>query len=94
MKAKIVVLAGLLLGAMPDVIRACSVCFTDGDDAVSRAFNWSIAFLMAAPYLVVGSIGGSLFYFYRRAVKKTRTERGPTIPWRLWRGIRRKVEDE
>jgi hypothetical protein len=80
MKAKIVVLAGLLLGAMPDVIRACSVCFTDGDDAVSRAFNWSIAFLMAAPYLVVGSIGGSLFYFYRRAVKKTRTERGSNHP--------------
>jgi hypothetical protein len=70
MKSKILVLIGLLVIAIPDIGGACSVCFTDGDDAVSRAFNWSIAFLMAAPYLVVGSIGGCLFYLYRRAAAK------------------------
>ena len=70
MKSKILVLFGLFLVAIPDITQACSVCFTDGDDAVSRAFNWSIAFLMAAPYLVVGSIGGCLFYLYRRAAAK------------------------
>jgi hypothetical protein len=70
MKSKILVLIGLLVIAIPDIGAACSVCFTDGDDAVSRAFNWSIAFLMAAPYLVVGSIGGCLFYLYRRAAAK------------------------
>jgi hypothetical protein len=80
MQSKVLTVVGLLLAAMPNIARACSVCFTDGDDAVSRAFNWSIAFLMAAPYLVVGSIGGSLFYLYRRAVKKTRTKRGPNHP--------------
>jgi hypothetical protein len=80
MKTKIVALAGLLLAAMPDIARACSVCFTDGDDAVSRAFNWSIAFLMAAPYLVVGSIGGSLFYFYRRAARKSGTQKEASQP--------------
>jgi hypothetical protein len=76
MKTKILAIAGLLLAAMPNIARACSVCFADGDDAVSRAFNWSIAFLMAAPYLVIGSIGGSLFYFYRRAVRKTGAQKG------------------
>ena len=70
MKTKILPFVGVFLAAMPDIARACSVCFADSDDAVSQAFNWSIAFLMAAPYLVVGSIGGSLFYFYRRAVVK------------------------
>jgi hypothetical protein len=80
MKTKIFALAGLLLAAMPNIARACSVCFADGDDAVSRAFNWSIAFLMAAPYLVVGSIGGSLFYFYRRAASKSETQKESSQP--------------
>jgi len=70
MKTKILPFVGVFLAAMPDIARACSVCFADSDDAVSQAFNWSIAFLMAAPYAVVGSIGGSLFYFYRRAAVK------------------------
>lgn len=55
---------------MPAIAVACSVCFSDDHDAVTHAFNWSVAFLMAAPYLVVGSIGGSLFYLYRRAATK------------------------
>jgi hypothetical protein len=94
MKTKIVALAGVLLAAMPDIVRACSVCFTDGDAAVSRAFNWSIAFLMAAPYLVIGSIGGSLFYLYRRAASKSETQKESSQPVAPWRGIRRKAEDE
>ena len=32
-----------------------------------RAFSWSILFLMAAPYAVVGAARGPLFYQYRRA---------------------------
>ncbi len=30
------------------------------------AFNWSILFLMAAPYAIVGALGGWIFYRYRR----------------------------
>jgi hypothetical protein len=75
MKSKILALMGLLVIAMPDIARGCSVCFNDGDDAVSRAFNWSIAFLMAAPYLVVGSIGACLFYFYRRAANNREADK-------------------
>ena len=70
MKTKILALGTLFLVALPSIVTACSVCYADGDDAISQAFNWSIGFLMAAPYMVVGSIGGSLFYFYRRAVVK------------------------
>jgi len=70
MKTKILALSMPFLTGIPHIARACSVCFAEGDDAVSRAFNWSIAFLMAAPYAVVGLIGGSLFYFYRRAAVK------------------------
>ncbi len=31
-----------------------------------HAFNWSILFLITAPYVIVGAIGGWLFYRYRR----------------------------
>ncbi|MGH7379098.1 MAG: hypothetical protein ACREJ7_02450, partial [Candidatus Methylomirabilales bacterium] len=30
-------------------------------------FHWSTLFLMAMPYLVVGSLGGWLVYMHRRA---------------------------
>jgi hypothetical protein len=59
-----------MLAANPSVARACAVCVTGTNDAMSDAFNWSVLFLMAAPYLVVGSIAGVLFYAYRRAAKK------------------------
>jgi uncharacterized protein (DUF983 family) len=34
------------------------------------AFDWSILFLMAAPYTVVGAVGGWLCYQYRRAGRR------------------------
>jgi hypothetical protein len=60
-----------MLAANPSIARACAVCFTGSNDAVSDAFNWSVLFLMATPYLVVGSIAGALFYTYRRTASKT-----------------------
>jgi hypothetical protein len=49
--------------------RACSVCFTGTSDSVTDGFNASVLFLMATPYLVVGSIAGGLIFAYRRALK-------------------------
>jgi hypothetical protein len=54
----------------PLTIHACSVCITGANDSTADAFNWSVLFLMATPYLVVGSIAGGLFFAYRRAVTK------------------------
>ena len=56
--------------ADPLTLQACSVCVTGAGDAIADAFNWSVLFLMATPYLVVGSIAGSLFFAYRRAAAK------------------------
>jgi hypothetical protein len=47
--------------------HACSVCITGASDPSADAFNWSVFFLMAAPYTVVGSIAGWLFYNHRRS---------------------------
>ena len=62
----------------PTAVQACAVCLTGaaGADPVADAFNWSILFLMAMPYTVVGSIGGWLFYAHRRAAEKRGGPRG------------------
>jgi hypothetical protein len=54
----------------PALVSACSVCLTGSNDPTVDAFNSSVIFLMATPYLVVGSIAGWLVYSYRRATKK------------------------
>jgi hypothetical protein len=49
--------------------QGCAMCRTalSGDDPLSQGIFWSVMLLMAAPFLVAGSIGGWLFYRYRRA---------------------------
>ena len=44
--------------------QGCAMCGTvlSADDPVTQGFNWSIAFLMAMPYLVFGMVGGWLVY--------------------------------
>lgn len=69
---KTMVFIALSIGAMilPTVARACSVCFSGDDDAVTHAFNWSVGFLLAAPYVIAGTIAGCLVIAYRRAAAK------------------------
>jgi hypothetical protein len=68
---------GLALILMPALAGACSVCVTGDNDPTANAFNWSVLFLMATPYTVVGSIAGWLFYKYRRAAAKPTAEAAP-----------------
>lgn len=60
--------------ATPAPLLACAVCLTGADDATAGAFNWSILFMMAAPYLVFGSIVGCLYFIYRRAIARRALE--------------------
>jgi hypothetical protein len=66
--------AGLALMFAPALAHACAVCWTGDGDPTADAFNWSVLFLMATPYTVVGSIAGWLFYKYRRAAAKPTEE--------------------
>ncbi|SVD93316.1 uncharacterized protein METZ01_LOCUS446170, partial [marine metagenome] len=43
----------------------CGTALSAGDP-VTQGFNWSIAFLMAMPYVVFGVVGGWLAYVHRR----------------------------
>ena len=72
MKAKRILTAyvAMVLMTNPLAVYACAVCVTGAGDPTADAFNWSVLFLMAMPYLVVGSIAGGLFYTYRRTAAK------------------------
>jgi hypothetical protein len=60
----------------PAVARACSVCLTGDSGPMGDAYNWSILFLMATPYTVMGCVGAWLVYKYRRGTaRQQRTER-------------------
>ena len=60
----------------PAVARGCSVCLTGDSGPMGDAYNWSILFLMATPYSVMGCVGAWLVYKYRRsAARQQRVER-------------------
>jgi len=68
MGAKILLLIAFSVIAKPTVAQACSVCFSGDDDIVTHAFNWSVGFLLVAPYAIAGTIAACLVIAYRRAV--------------------------
>ena len=55
----------LLLILMANVTMACPSCKLM-KDPIAKGFSWSVLFLMGMPFALVGIVGGSLFYIYRR----------------------------
>ena len=70
---------------LPAVARACSVCFAGDDDAITHAFNWSVGFLLAAPYVIVGTTAACLVIAYRRtAARRAALEGEPAMDQLIW----------
>jgi len=67
-------LLGLLgPGASHALAQGCAMCGTAlKDDQLGQAFGWSVLFLIAAPYSVVGLLGGYIFYAYWRPTVRRR----------------------
>ena len=59
------------LTLLPVAAWACAVCF-EGDDALARGLNMSILFLMSMPFVIFGSIFGTVYITYRRAQRHAR----------------------
>jgi len=72
-KTRVVIAIPFVAMILPSFARACSVCFSGDDDAVTHAFNWSVGFLLAAPYVITGTIAGCLAVAYRKAAAKRAT---------------------
>ena len=67
--------AAVLLGAAPGAFaQSCAMCASSfgQNDPMTRAFSWSILFLMATPYTIVGAVGAFLYFMYRRAPGRRR----------------------
>jgi hypothetical protein len=83
-----------LAGAGNALAQSCAMCASSfgPNDPVTKAFNWSIIFLMAAPYTLVAVAGGWLFFTYRRAATR---RRAPVIelPWVRESGPRESPEE-
>jgi hypothetical protein len=56
--------------------QGCAMCGTafSPDDPVTRAFSWSVLFLIAMPYTVFGLAAGWLFLAHRRRRGRHRAE--------------------
>lgn len=57
------------MSLVPAAAWACAVCLTGASDSAD-GFNASVLFLMATPYVVLGSIAGALVIAYRRSLKR------------------------
>ena len=84
-KSRVSIAVSIAVIVLPAVAHACSVCFSGDDDAVTHAFNWSVGFLLAAPYVIAGTIAGCLVIAYRRAVaKRAALEEQEAIDSLIW----------
>ena len=90
----IFVLASALF--FPAIVLACAVCVSGGgaNDPLNDAFNWSVLFLMATPYTVVGSVAGWLVYTHWRAAAKKNGGLRKKTPFLSLAWIHKGVEDE
>jgi len=52
------------------VADACAMCGLSPGDHAIHAFNTSVLFMLAGPYLTMGAIGAILYGAYRRSVRK------------------------
>ncbi len=87
MKQKLFLALSALVAALGNarIAQACAVCITGANDPTAGAFNASVLFLMATPYLVVGSITGGLYFVHRRAlVKSAQEEAAETVVHLAW----------
>jgi hypothetical protein len=64
---------------LPSAVLACPLCKDAiANDPVAAAFNWTTLLMIGMPSLLVASIGGWVFYVYRRAARRETAE---TMAW-------------
>lgn len=48
------------------LVLACAVCFGPNAEAVNQGVNTGLILLLAAPYVLFGTVGGLLYREYRK----------------------------
>ena len=66
-----------MIMASPRFASACAMCGLSPGDHAGHAFNTSVLFMLASPYVSFAAIGGITWYVYRRS---TRIDRDSNTP--------------
>jgi hypothetical protein len=69
-KAVVLALTGAVAAFSPQLANACAMCGLSPGDHAGHAYNASVLFMLAGPYVTFGAIGGILYLAYRRASRR------------------------
>jgi hypothetical protein len=78
-KGAVSMIAAMLVAASPRIASACAMCGLSPGDHAGHAFNTSVLFMLASPYVSFAAIGGITWYVYRRSTRADRDSNPPTI---------------
>jgi len=67
LKALMATVAGAIVAAAPRIANACAMCGLSPGDHAGHAYNTSVLFMLASPYVSFAAIGGIAYLAYRRA---------------------------
>jgi hypothetical protein len=67
-------LAASTIAAAPGIASACAMCGLSPGDHAGHAYNTSVLFMLAGPYVTFGLIGGLIFFLWHRAKRTQRVE--------------------
>jgi hypothetical protein len=62
------------IAAAPGIASACAMCGLPPGDHAGHAYNASVLFMLAGPYVTFGVIGAVLFWFWHRSKQAERIE--------------------
>jgi len=79
LKGAVAMIAGMLVAASPRIASACAMCGLSPGDHAGHAFNTSVLFMLASPYVSLAAIGGITWFVYRRSTRADRDSNPPTI---------------
>jgi len=71
-------LAAAVVGAAPQIANACAMCGLSPGDHAGHAYNTSVLFMLASPYVSFAAIGGIAYFTYRRA-RRNEARNHPTV---------------
>ena len=78
LKSAMTMIAGMIVAASPRIASACAMCGLSPGDHAGHAFNTSVLFMLASPYVSFAAIGGITWYVYRRSTRADRDSNPPT----------------
>ena len=69
-KSAAMTIAAMIVAASPRIANACAMCGLSPGDHAGHAFNTSVLFMLASPYVSFAAIGGITWFVYRRSIRK------------------------